>query len=260
MDITKVKDIPQDLFDIVQDIKFLNNKVVLLGTASLESQLYFSDYDLFTMISKPMNPLTVFKVFTAINERTAKDPNFYFIEFKIQRKDGGKQKFYSREEMTREKFLEEFKDVDYCKGDYVVRMNNTFIELSIIYSFSEVPPKEKLIESLNRDVEEYSKEGKYYKVLKRIFAINKLQGNKNTLVELTKLFNSQTGKLYQRNSNLKALELMMENYSDPYTLEKIELNLGDLGLGNDISVISPISKAYEKLINSEGKKLLKKYV
>jgi len=260
MDITKVKNIPEDLFNIVRDIRFQRNKVILLGTASLESQRYFSDYDLFTMISKPMNPLTVFKVFTAINERTLKDPNFYFIEFKIQRKDGGKQKFYSRDEMTREKFLEEFKDVDYCKGDYVVRMNNKFIELSIIYSFSVVPPKEKLIESLKRDVEEYTKEGKYYKVLKRIFAINKLQGNKNTLVELSKLFNSETGKLYQKNSNLKALELMMEHYTDPYTLEKIELNLGDLGLGNDISIIPEVSKKYEKLINSEGHKLLKKYV
>jgi flagellar hook-basal body complex protein FliE len=262
MEIDYIKPISKDIMGFVKLLKFKSdkNKIVLLGTGSLGSQLYFSDYDMFCKVLTKQSPLNTYKYFMQILTKTNHDPNMYFIEFKVQAKNGDKQKFYKVQDINKGAFLKVFgngKHVDYCKIDYVVKIGNVMIELSIIYSFDPDPlNKTNLIKSLHEDMAELRKKGNYYKALKRQFAIHKLQGkraDKLAMVKISQLFNSEVGHLYKHNSNVKALKLLLENYNDKYTLDQVKVNLKDLNLPADVNVIDKVIKAYDTIINREGK-------
>ena len=260
MQVDEAKAQPRDIYDFVKILRFKNNKVMLLGTGSLASQQYFSDYDLFSQIRSKQSVQDTYKYFMQILNNVNNDPNEYFIEFKIESKDKEKHKFYKIEDITEKEFKKDFKNVDFCKIDLVVKIFNTLIEMSIIYRFNQDPiDKQGIIKSLTEDQIELVKQGNYYKSLKRVFAKAKLLGgwnNKKLMVELSKLFNSETGHLYQINSNLKALKLLLENYNDPITIKKVKVNLKDLNVPADISIIDKLIKAYDTIINKEGKQFI----
>ena len=84
-----------------------------------------------------------------------------------------------------------------------------FKDISIIYNFHNIkedtPTK---IERLKADYNELVQEGDIYKSLKRLFSIYKIKKEYPKLKQLTQLFNSNIGKLYETNSNLKTLQLL----------------------------------------------------
>ena len=92
MDITTKKPsrlVPSFINDLIKSLKIENIKIELLGTASLESQYYYSDFDLYSDISKIKDLTTVYKNLDRIF--TLKDNNVYFKEFKIQFINGDKK-------------------------------------------------------------------------------------------------------------------------------------------------------------------------
>lgn len=253
MNITDRRYIPQDLYSFIKLIQYDKYPIKLLGSAGTASQQYYSDYDLFSSIkSSPKSCSKVYNTIKEILDKTDQQPDMYFIEYKLQTKDGKKIRYLQ----DMEEFCQSFKDIEFIKLDYVIRIDNRFMELSIIYSFAS--GKTDFIKSVKADIDELYREGKYYKVLKRLFSLlskrPKSIERDNKLVLLTKFFNSDIGRLYRDASNIKAIKLLIDSYNED-TAEKDEMeedllrrkiaqNLRDIGL--DIKDLPKLERKYNK--------------
>jgi len=91
-----------------------------------------------------------------------------------------------------------------------------------------MPAVRTLTKKIGFDFAHYYKEGKVYKSLKRMYSIYKLQGKKEKLVKLSKLFNSGTGFKYSLSSNLKAIELLLDHFDDYSIQNLVKANLKNL--------------------------------
>ena len=107
-----------------------------------------------------------------------------------------------------------------------------------------------------RQAEELESEGNYYKVLKRLFSIYVLESNQNKLQYLTSVFNSPLGASYERICNMKAMELLYQNYNDKRTLQQINQNIKLLGDNFRITSISRYIHKYQKELNATALKHL----
>ena len=263
MDLNEKRKIEDELLDFVEDLEYQeggndDGDILLLGSAGMKSQEYFSDYDLFTTIDK-FN----LKKIVEILKRTEKNQNMYLIEVKFQR-GNKKVKFKTLEEL--EKKYDEIADEkwDFIKCDFIIYIDYKLIELSIIYDTGkkgEDPngTDEDLEERLNDDIKEYKKDGMYYKALKRTFSLlnyrYKMDKNNKKLekkvVMLSKFFNSEFGKLYSIFSNLEAIKLMIENYDDIGAKKRIELNLKDIGVKEEN--LEKTKRELSKLFNEKAK-------
>ena len=265
MDIVEQK--PPSFYDdelkkIIKFLTFKKNKVELKGSSSLKSQRYFSDYDLFSVVQKEDYADFFTFITKLIQKIEAKEyGDVFFIELKIQLKNGRKIRFYTerkRSQLIEKKVFDKvFNKIDFIKIDLIVRIENKFTEVSCIYSFTnDNSTKEDYIKSLEADIKELKKEKKYYKILKRVFNIKKAEGDKSELVKLTKIFNSELGKEYQLISNLEALQLLLTYYQDEDTIKKIKINLKDLKLPNNIGKIDNFISEKSKKLNTQAKRLL----
>jgi len=263
MDISQKRNIPQYLYNFIKALKYDTNPILLLGTAGLESQQYYGDFDLFTEVSKE----SVDKIYNKIMKIVHKMNTFndaYFIELKIQTSKS-KIKFHTIEEINKVDFEKSYNDLDFIKLDYIIRVNNKFFELSIIYSFNEMfDDDEKFFKSISDDIVEQKKEGNYFKSLKRIFSIynnkrikDKLENTKR-YIYISKFLNSEYGKLYMDTSNLKAIKLLLEKYDDNDIQKKILLNLKDLNVEPDLKKIDGIITKNERKYNNKAKIILSK--
>ena len=119
-----------------------------------------------------------------------------------------------------------FKNIKFIKIDYIVFFDFVFKDISIIYNFNHIkedtPTK---IERLQNDYNELVQKGDIYKSLKRLFSIYKIKKEYPKLKQLTQLFNSNIGKLYETNSNLKTVQLLKTMYNDIQTKKRIDINL-----------------------------------
>ena len=214
-----------NLLNVISLIRYDNYKIELLGSASLQSQKYYSDYDLFSVIKKD-DTETAFNKFNKILENIKENPYLYFIELKIQTKNNEKYKINPKQKLTYNNFEKYFKDVDFVKIDLVNYDENTFMEVSIIYKIDDKEIEEQEYKkSLTDDIKDLITEKKYYKALKRFLNIFRLENKTKKVVELTNFFNSNVGLLYRIKSNLEAIDLVKEYYKDKTTKKRIELNL-----------------------------------
>lgn len=250
MDIAETKEgIDKAIRTWTNALKFNNSPIVQLGTSSFKAQRYFSDYDLFSPVNNTnLTPEKSCKEIRSILDRLKKLNDIWFVEFKIQNKDGSKEKFY-HPDIDCGKFVKAVKDLDYLKFDFVVFIRETqkLTELSVIYSFSNMPPTEDLIKTIKADYDFYKGEGNIYKALKRAFSIYRLRGDKEKMVELSDLFNSKTGLSYSISSNLKAIKLILEGgLSGDDIGKKVAVNLQDIS--NDIDYPLKTEKDIDKAI------------
>jgi len=254
MDILDAKQSRQEIYDFMKKLKFSNNRIELIGTASLRSQSYFGDYDLISQI-KETNPKRAFEEFDKILKATIEDENMYFIEMKIQR-EKTKTKFYSPP--SEAQFIKAYKNVKFVKLDYVVRVLNDFVELSVNYFLPSNIDVNDMIELVREDANELMKEKKYYKVLKRVFTICKYKKERYLVVKLSRFFNSKYGLYYQRKSRLEALKLLIEYYNDENTINKVMISLKDLHLEPNIKLINDEINTLTKITNRQAKKFIVK--
>jgi len=185
------------------------------------------------------------------------------VELKIQNKDGSKEKFFPQDisPLDCDKVDKAVKDIDYIKIDAVIfiRATSKLTELSIIYAFQDVPADEILIKQIGEDYKHYKSVGNIYKSLKRLFSVYRLEGDKENMVKLSSLFNSEAGKLYSLSSNLKAVKLILENdVSGKNLAEKVRVNLQDISntIGKPLRTEKEIDKAIKYLdadINKRAK-------
>jgi len=259
MDISETKEgIDEDIKTWVNALKFDNSPIVQLGTSSFKSQQYFSDYDCFSpVINRNISADKSCKEIKDIFKRINNLENIWFIELKIQNKDGSKEKFFNTD-IDCDKFVKAVKELDYLKIDAVVfiKQTNKLTELSIIYSFSDMPPKEQLVNAIKADYDFYYGENNIYKALKRAFSIYRLSDNKEKMVEISGLFNSRTGLLYTISSNLKAIKLVLDgNVSGDNIENKVRVNLQDIS--NDIDMPLKTEKDVDSAIKTIDNLILK---
>jgi hypothetical protein len=256
MDIAETKQgIDEAIRKFVAVLKLNNSPVVQLGTSSFKTQQYFSDYDLLSPISN--RNLSDDKICSELKRilKSIKDmDDIWFIELKIQNKDGSKEKFFPQDVASLDcaRVAKAIKVIDYIKIDAVIyiRDTNKLTELSIIYAFQDVPADEILIKTISEDYKHYRSVGNPYKALKRLFSVYRLEGNKDKMVELSSLFNSETGKLYSLSSNLKAVKLLLESDVDGKNLgEKVRVNLQDVSntIGKPLRTEREIDRAIKAL-------------
>ena len=246
MDISATKTASSYKDNVKNLIKILTikNKIEIKGSASLASQKYPADLDFYTTISSN----DIEKVRDVVN-RINNDPNLYFIELKEQ-KGNKKKKYYP----TTYSDKLSMKNPDFIKIDLVCWFENRFIEASCIYQVKqEKQTTEEYISDINKDIEELQKEGKYYKVLKRLFSIYRAKNDKKKQLQLTKIFNSEVGEKYQIVSNVEALVLVLQYYKDDLTKKRVALNIKELG---DIENPYKFIKSEFKLINNISKDFL----
>ena len=67
--------------------------------------------------------------------------------------------------------------------------------------------------------------------------------------KLTSLFNSNLGKIYEINSNLKTILLLKTMYDDPLTMKRIEVNLKFLKIDPNDD-LNKIIKENDKVLNN----------
>jgi len=263
MDITTKKPtklVPSFINDLIKSLKIEKNKIELMGTASLNSQYYYSDFDLYSDISKIKDLSTVYKNLDRIFD--LKDNNVYFKEFKIQFINGEKRK-YLELPITINKNIKR-DDVDYVKIDYIVFVDNQFTDASIIYNLNPLKKSnDEIMKLVGDDQKEFYNMGRYFKSLKRYFSILNLQGKKADMVKLTiGLFNTENGRQYKICSVLGTIiDLIKQygrNYKDVSKKIKSNLKLFNLPLNMTIKQMNEYIKEHSDIFNKEALSFYKK--
>lgn len=261
MNILEKKFPQQDIIWAMKKLQFGDNELGLVGTSSLKSQLYAADYDFMSKI--PTIPDNAYDIFRNIIDNMTGD--LYFIEFKFQNKDGSKFKIFKKDDFTQEAWDNYFnKDtIEYCKIDGIVFIDGICKEISVIYFFGKGGISNKdYIKALLDDNIAYYNEGKYYKSLKRIMVPCKLVEPQRlgAIVNISKLFNSKVGWLYQLKNQIDALIIFLENYKGAEATKRAKIFLINLGLkGVPLKKLGDLSADYGKLIDREGLKFYKHY-
>jgi hypothetical protein len=254
---------------VIHILQFQNNKIELVGTAGLKRQFYPADFDFLTKI-KFLKTKNMYEEFKRILEDIQKEPNLYFIEFKFQNKDDSKNKIFKIEDFTKKNFYKYFKtkNIKYCKIDLIINVDyqNDFKEVSIIYFLTKKNDKditkEEYIQDLEDDFKELKQEGKYYKSLKRLFIISKLNDDYKRLTKLTLFFNSNFGKLYLLKNKLEAIEILLTTFKNTVKEDDIKKRIEYFLIQNKlknlkIENIPNLIKDYNLILNKEGLKILK---
>lgn len=264
--ITERKYPTSEEYPLVKAFTVNDRRPRLIGTAGLKSQLYTGDYD-FTM---DLSDLPRDVVFTGLNDvvnNIASNPEIYFVEMKIQSNSGKKERIYRGAEYSHSFFSRmSFDEVDFIKVDTVFRKeaSNEFFDASCMYSLGdEVEAGEdadaERLKELEQDFGEMINEGKYWKALKRLFSMMRIRNDEpETAIQLVKLFNSETGKLYQLTSQLKAINTLKWELDKTLKLRVSTFLQAKLGMKGSITRarIENVIKNNEKIINKTAQRLL----
>jgi hypothetical protein len=109
----------------------------------------------------------------------------------------------------------------------------------------------------------YYEDGKPYKYLKRIFMANKIAEvpNMKVLNEITDFFNSGIGRIYAIQNEMDAATIFYKKYNTfPFDKTRVHNFLIRVGLRDmDPTMLPMVSADYNKLIQSEALKFIKKH-
>ena len=257
MDILEKKkplDFKEDLKKIIKLLTFKKNKVELKGSASLKSQKYPADYDLYSKVEPERDAFLTF--LKDLIKKMDDSDDYYFIELKFQSGDK-KIKIFPNQPIKEAEVGRLWKHLDFIKVDMIARIENRFVEVSVIYDMNPLPTTDDYKKSVEKDIKELKSEGSYYKVLKRQFNLYKASGDKKKLLNLSKIFNGDMGKEYQLISNLEAIQQVLKYYQDKQTIDKVKLNLKDLKLPDNVDTEQWVKTRLAHL-NKEAEQIYKK--
>lgn len=264
--ITERKYPTSEEYPLVKAFSLNDRKPRLIGTAGLKSQLYTGDYD-FTMDISELPRDVVFTGMNDVVNSIANNPDMYFVEMKIQSNAGKKERIYRGAEFSHTFFGKiPFDDIDFIKVDVVFRKeaSNEFFDASCMYSLGDAleageNADEERLKELEQDFGELVSEGRYWKALKRLFSMMRIKNEEpETAIQLVKLFNSETGKLYQTTSQLKAVQTLKWELDKTLKLRVSTFLQAKLGMKGSITRarIDNVIKNNEKIINKTAQRLL----
>jgi hypothetical protein len=146
------------------------------------------------------------------------------------------------------------------KLDTIFIIDNKINEITNNYLFRDSHPSLlEIKQSLRDEIETKQREGKYFKVLKRIFSLNSMmKRKKNEQRELIKYFNSDTGILNKCRSDIDLLIVLIENKFKPVSLELIRKNIQIIKYELSAVVDINLSELFDKMCKIKNKKSLVK--
>lgn len=247
--------------EMMFSLRYKDNPIVLVGSASLSAQQYSADFDFVSAISRNDTPDQIYNEFNKILEKIDKDPDLYFLELKIQTKDEQKFRYYRGQKLSLDVIKKHHQNIDFIKIDMSAWFDYTFSDCSVIYSlFGNKLSPEEYKDSVREEIKEYAEEGNYYKVLKRKFLVYKIDEDVPKLRELTHIFNSDLGRKYKIASNIEAIILVLDSYDDKLTRERAKINLKSLHLEHvTLDGLRKAADSMETIINKKAKKLNKHF-
>ncbi len=257
MNVFAEKLIDPSLLPLLNKIKFQNYKPTIIGSYSLQSQHNAGDIDIDINITGQIDQKLTENELKKIIKEIDENLNMYFIELKIQYKNGKKKKFYAND-IDRVKIPKKnFDNIEFIKLDLVIFFNGEFKELSVNYWFN--PNKIDVVNEIKASIAEEKKEGRYFKAVKRYFSIAKILNDYNKGKYISEYLNNYYGTEYKILSNLKAIKLLLENYDDPLIRLKIRKNLIDINIIPKVSIINNLIKKIQKKVDDDGYKFLKTF-
>jgi len=107
--------------------------------------------------------------------------------------------------------------------------NNRFTDFSAIYEFhcngkALNPDPSDIRTSLQEDIISYTASGNYFKVIKRLFALAKLNKNTKLIGMITPILNSNLGLMYLIVNDIDTLCMLLEEKSIPMKLIRFEID------------------------------------
>ena len=139
--------------------------------------------------------------------------------------------------------------------------NNRFTDFSVIYQFrcnGKIlnPEPINMKQSLEESILAYMADGKYFKVLKRIFALSKLTKDTEVVEKLTPILNSDLGRIYHISGDIGTLISLLSSHKRvPLKIIRFEIDQFIQRLSN-IYVLKDYLKKDDKIIG-EVRRILK---
>lgn len=257
LEIKATNDIDPDLLKMIDVFNLPNVNASLKGSSQYKYMNYTSDYDLISFVERKTPVGELFIALQKVLQKIEQHTDMYFIELKYLTANDLKERLHPGDVFGIALMERHYSQLKFIKIDTVIRVKERFYELTCIYSFKEEikTSTNEVIKQLNEDIEEYKKEGNYFKILKRLFSIAVMNNNIGAADYFIKIFNSELGKLYEIYCNLKAIELLHKYYTDSTTIDKINKNLKLIDDKFSLKGIAKHIGQYFKKINSAAKKL-----
>lgn len=223
-----IKNFSTPVLDFITKLSFNINNIYLMGTMSERELQFPSDYDLFEEIKTEYNlkidALTFYeKGLKTIVKNLLNDTDCYISGLMLGL-ENDKPKHWKVKEFFSENLQPYIEQKSMIKIDAIKLIDGLYLDFSCVYQFFN---NNKLINDyqlfkpndLNRDINKFQKEKKYFKMAKRQYT---LSGDEKFIT----LFNSDLGKISQIISNLETIIFILENHNQ-FSLNKInnEINI-----------------------------------
>lgn len=188
----------------------------VIGSASLRRIQYAGDYDANEVSTKPMSWIA--KALGDVIRRLKKIPLLVIGDIKCGEKNGEPIRWTPKEIESGVGLEEALKTGGRTKIDTMaVVSTGRYVEIGCVYLYGAMakPPDEQdLIKELEISVKEELADKNYWKALKRLFSIARLEDSKSAAARverLSNIFNSDLGRLYAVISDIGVLEYLIEN-------------------------------------------------
>jgi hypothetical protein len=244
-----------DINDLLRTAELDNSYIYMIGSASLLISKYYGDLD-FACIYEKRDATKMYNDLMGVIEKIKNNDDLRYIELKIQKKDGDKVKFGAHDKIDLSTFKKNT-NVDYYKIDIIGYIHKRFTEISINYHPKTKITKDTLdknVINIKKDIKEYAEEGNYLKSLKRSFTISVIEKDNEKARVLVDYLNSPIMAKYMIKSELEAIKLLNENYTDDITRNRIRERLKYLKISNVDDAISRLNK----VVQNSAKKIYDK--
>lgn len=224
----------------------ISHKYIIVGSSNLLDTIHTTDFDLndaFDVDTKDPEKVydKIYSFFLHLFSQFKKNKDTYIIDFKAGMSGNEPIRWeYDIILNNKTKFINSLKQKSRIKLDVVYRLNNEYVEMSMIYYIKvgkyqnyteEEFSKDFIVKELQKDIILYKKENNYLKVLKRKYSVFKQLETKLPLQnKLLEFFNSPVGILYKAYGDLKTiLELKNQDFrkvssQDLYKFQQIIKN------------------------------------
>lgn len=248
----------------VFDILAIRGKFNIIGSASNQDILYYSDFDLATF--EKVSLQSIKKIFQDKFKEAQKDPDIFITDFKCGEVKGEPVRWNKTNIKTGSQIVDGKRiTLEECllmpstiKMDIVALIDGDFVEFSDNYYLSvngvknyddEEVSKNVLLKELEKSAKEYYDEPNYFKYLKRVFSIKTMK-NQSTK-KLVEFFNSQVGLLNKSKTDLETLILVLENKFRKPKLEDVCNNIQiikqNIGGVSEVEFKSTLYKDLDKI-------------
>lgn len=218
----------------------INGKYKLIGSANLKSTLYINDYDLEEQIN--LSPIKIKKLFQKKFKEVYNDNDIYITDFKcgVNEKNeplrwsyndvmNGIKDGYKLEDCIMTKATLKLDIVALINGIFTEYSENYYIKYGKLQNYDNIIlKKEEIYNSIYDSYVELYDEENYFKALKRIFTLLKIENqklNEKTMKYLIKIFNGNLGLLNNIINQISILKLLLEQKFKPVDINDIHNNL-----------------------------------